>query len=145
MEFEVYTAIHRPSELEKKGIAKFLHRTLEEYGDPVDQIESAIRYALQENNPFGGLIITIPEGNSYKGAVVINKTGMSGYIPENTLVYIAVDPQYRGQGIGKQLMQKTMSLCTGDIALHVEHDNPAKHLYEKLGFTNPYLEMRYRQ
>jgi ribosomal-protein-alanine N-acetyltransferase len=30
----------------------------------------------------------------------------------------------------------------GNIALHVEPDNPAKNLYERMGFTNKYLEMR---
>lgn len=29
------------------------------------------------------------------------------------------------------------------ICLHVEPDNPAKRLYEREGFTNKYLEMRY--
>ncbi len=33
----------------------------------------------------------------------------------------------------------------GDIALHVEPDNPARFLYEKYGFTNKYLEMRYKR
>ena len=44
--------------------------------------------------------------------------------------------------IGKQLMEKAISIAEGNIALHVEPDNPAKKLYEKLGFTNKYLEMR---
>jgi ribosomal protein S18 acetylase RimI-like enzyme len=77
--------------------------------------------------------------------VVINDTEMSGYIPEHILVYIAVNKVYRGEGLGKKLMQKTIDSCEGDIALHVEKDNPAKHLYEKMGFTNPYLEMRLKQ
>ncbi|MDX5426634.1 MAG: GNAT family N-acetyltransferase, partial [Bacteroidota bacterium] len=33
----------------------------------------------------------------------------------------------------------------GNVALHVEPDNPAKYLYENIGFTNKYLEMRYQK
>jgi ribosomal protein S18 acetylase RimI-like enzyme len=72
----------------------------------------------------------------------MNKTGMSGYIPENILVYIAVDAEQRGKGIGGKLMKMAMKMAKGAIALHVEPDNPAKKLYERLGFTNKYLEMR---
>ena len=75
----------------------------------------------------------------------INKTGMSGYIPENILVYIAVDNSQRGKGYGKILMNKAIELSEGNIALHVEKDNPARFLYEKVGFTNPYLEMRLKK
>ena len=39
-------------------------------------------------------------------------------------------------------MQIAIKTVEGAIALHVEPDNPAKFLYEKLGFTNKYLEMR---
>ncbi|MDN3709622.1 hypothetical protein QW060_21910 [Myroides ceti] len=41
------------------------------------------------------------------------------------------------------LMQNAIESSEGNIALHVEPDNPARKLYEKLGFTNKYLEMRY--
>jgi ribosomal protein S18 acetylase RimI-like enzyme len=67
---------------------------------------------------------------------------MKDYIPENILVYIAVDNSQRGKGYGKNLMQKAIDYTSGSIALHVEPDNPAFHLYKKLGFTNKYLEMR---
>jgi ribosomal protein S18 acetylase RimI-like enzyme len=50
---------------------------------------------------------------------------MKDFIPENILVYIAVDNSQRGKGYGKQLMQKAIS-AEGNIALHVEPDNPAK-------------------
>jgi ribosomal protein S18 acetylase RimI-like enzyme len=68
---------------------------------------------------------------------------MKGYIPENVLVYIAVHRDLRGKGIGKKLMEKAIQLAQGNIALHVEHNNPARFLYEKMGFENPYLEMRF--
>ncbi len=75
--------------------------------------------------------------------MIINKTGMAGYIPENILVYIAVHKDYRGKGLGKDLMLKTFDKADGDIKLHVEPENPARFLYEKLGFTSKYLEMRW--
>ena len=70
---------------------------------------------------------------------------MGGYIPENILVYIAIHENFRGTGLGKKLMQSVIDQAEGDIALHVEANNPAKFLYEKLGFTNPYLEMRLKK
>lgn len=122
-------------------LAKFLHKHLEQYGDKIKDIQKAIDYVFER----GGNITVQYINNEIVGAVVINQTGMKGYIPENILVYIAVNNQYRGRGLGKQLMEKAISSCKGDIALHVEKDNPARFLYEKLGFTNPYLEMRLKR
>jgi len=59
------------------------------------------------------------------------------------LVYIAVDPAFRGEGNGRALMEKALAEAKGNVALHVEPDNPARYLYENLGFTSKYLEMRY--
>ena len=42
-------------------------------------------------------------------------------------------------------MQMVIDETEGDIALHVEPDNPAKFLYEKFGFTKKYLEMRLKK
>ena len=39
-------------------------------------------------------------------------------------------------------METVLANVEGDVALHVEPHNPAKKLYERLGFTNKYLEMR---
>lgn len=127
---------------EKKAVVDFLFKHLDQYGDKEEDIESAIDYALSSGAHPGGIIIVAEDAEEVVGAVVINKTGMAGYIPENILVYIAVHQKTRGKGVGKELMQKAIDLTDGNIALHVEKDNPAKFLYEKMGFTNPYLEMR---
>ena len=121
-------------------IATFLFTHLEQYGDKIEDILKCIDYAMHPNK--GGSVIVGLEEDKIVGVVILNHTNMSGFIPENILVYIAVDNSQRGKGFGKKLMQKAIETAKGDIALHVEPDNPAKGLYEKLGFTNKYLEMR---
>lgn len=131
--------------LEKHSVRDFLYDHLDEYGDTKQDISKAIEYALNSGMHPGGLILTAWDGDTIVGTVVINHTGMAGYIPENILVYIAIHKDYRGKGLGKKLMEQTFKETEGDIALHVESDNPAKHLYEKVGFTNKYLEMRWKR
>lgn len=121
-------------------IAQFLFTHLEEYGDKVEDILKCINYAMNPSK--GGFIVVGLDNTKIVGVVIINNTGMGGFIPENILVYIAVDNSQRGKGYGKLLMQKTIDTAKGDIALHVEPENPARKLYENLGFTNKYLEMR---
>src|SRR5690606_5582944 len=142
---EVFSSIDNVTYLQKKEIAEFLFEHLDEYGDAFEHIMNCLDYALDNAVGKGGFVILAREEGKIVGAVVMNKTGMSGYIPENILVYIAVNKNQRGKGVGKQLMQHAINETTGDIALHVEKDNPAKFLYEKMGFTNPYLEMRLKK
>ncbi len=137
-----FDSANKPSELEKKTFVEFLFEHLEKYGDEKSAINKCIDFALQEYTSFGGFILVSYIKDEIVGIVVVNKTGMKDYIPENILVYIATHNAYRGKGIGKELMQKAIELAEGNIALHVEPDNPARFLYEKLGFTNKYLEMR---
>jgi ribosomal-protein-alanine N-acetyltransferase len=123
-------------------VSKFLFKALEQYGDEERHILKCINYALSDDAGKGGMVTVAAEGNTIVGAVVINDTGMGGYIPDHILVYIAVDPSQRGKGTGQKLMEQVISKTNGDIALHVEPHNPAIRLYERLGFTNKYLEMR---
>ena len=129
----------------RNEIASFLHEHLQQYGDAYEDISKALDYVSDNSGSKGGHLLVAQQDDVILGAVVINKTGMSGYIPENILVYIAVNKKFRGEGLGKKLMTKIIEHSKGDIALHVEANNPAKILYEKLGFTNPYLEMRLKK
>ncbi|MFA8300928.1 MAG: GNAT family N-acetyltransferase [Hyphomicrobiales bacterium] len=130
---------------EIESILNFLYTHLEEYGDPKDDIQKAIDYSLQRRKSFGGYIIVKKEDEKVLGAVILNKTGMDGYIPENILVYIATHKDARGKGLGRELMEKAIEITEGGIALHVEPDNPARFLYEKVGFNSKYKEMRYQR
>jgi len=141
----IFDPKNKPNNTENMEIVNFLFEHLQEFGDPKQDIQKAIDYSIKEFTSFGGFTMLIKENNIIVGVTVINNTGMGGYIPENILVYIATHNNYRGKGFGKTLMQKAINHCEGDIALHVEANNPAKFLYEKLGFTNPYLEMRLKK
>lgn len=142
-----YSEQNKAPEEIKEEIIDFLFESLEQYGDPTNDIEKSLDYAFGKENKPGGNVISAVDSETQKivGAVIINKTGMDGYIPENILVYIATDKNMRGKGVGKQLMQKAIEVSEGDMALHCEPDNPARFLYEKLGFTSKYLEMRLKK
>lgn len=139
---EMMSAIDTVTTLEKKEVTDFLYEHLDEFGDPKEDILNCLEYALSDRPHQGGFILIQRHSGKIVSVVVMNKTGMSGYIPENILVYIAVHSDFRGQGLGKRMMKEAISRVNGDIALHVEPDNPAKHLYENMGFDNKYLEMR---
>lgn len=142
VETKIFSSKQKAKLSEKHEIVDFLFQHLEEYGDPLEDIEKCFDYAMKECESFGGFALASYDGKEMTGAVIVNHTGMKGYIPENILVYIATHRDYRGKGIGKHLMNKAIELADGDIALHVEATNPARFLYEKVGFKTKYNEMR---
>ncbi|MBN1250995.1 MAG: GNAT family N-acetyltransferase [Bacteroidales bacterium] len=142
---KAFNTTNKPNLKEKESLIDFLFENLQEYGDPKSDIEKAVNYALKETISFGGFILVSYLENEISGVVVVNQTGMKDYIPENILVYIATHKNHRGKGIGKLLMQKTIDLAEGSIALHVEPENPARFLYEKVGFKSKYIEMRLKK
>ncbi|MDZ7704434.1 MAG: GNAT family N-acetyltransferase [Trueperaceae bacterium] len=134
------------------ALVDFLSDHLDDYGDTPEDIRRCLDYATSDAEGKGGAVLLALAADETRGddvaptdiygAVVCNATGMHGYIPENILVYIAVRRDQRGQGIGQEMMKQVLEHLSGSVALHVEPDNPAKALYEKLGFTAKYLEMR---
>lgn len=142
---KVFNPENKPNTTEKESIINFLFENLQEYGDPKSDIEKCINYALKETTSFGGFVLVSFLENEISGVVIVNQTGMKDYIPENILVYIATHKNLRGKGIGKFLMQKAIELTEGSIALHVEPENPARFLYEKVGFSSKYVEMRLKK
>ncbi len=136
---------YREASVTPEMIVDFLHEHLDQFRDPKNEIMNCLDYALGRIECRRGFIMIAKNEKEILGVVVSCETGMSGFVPDNLLVYIAVDQKTRGQGIGKTLVEKVIETARGDIALHVEPDNPARRLYQRVGFTNKYLEMRYRK
>src|SRR6056297_1402912 len=142
MEIKVF---YHNMDFEKDDYVDFLHKHLGQYGDDKELIEQSIDYAMDSEEGKGGFVVGGYFDDKLVGCVVINDTAMKGYIAQHMLVYIAVHREFRGKGLGRKLLDKVVELCSGNIALHVEYDNPARFLYRRLGFKSKYAEMRYEQ
>jgi GNAT superfamily N-acetyltransferase len=132
-----------PAELDSPKLAEFLHGSLKPFEDPVPEILAGIEYALSPNDRRGGFIALARENGVLVGALVMLFTHMEGYVPPNLLLFVAVSPSMRGKGVGGRLIRESIARCRGPVKLHVEYDNPAKRLYERLGFESKYAEMRH--
>ena len=122
---------------------EFLYEHLDRFRDNKIAINRAIDYAFSDSEGKGGFLLSAYYQDKLVGELLMISTGMKAFIPENILVYVAVDSHYRGKGFGKAIIKESSKHCTGDIKLHVEYDNPAKRLYERIGFETKYAEMRY--
>jgi ribosomal protein S18 acetylase RimI-like enzyme len=57
---------------------------------------------------------------------------------ELRVIDVALLPQFRNQGIGGSVMRTVLRTASGTgrvVTIHVEVDNPARHLYERLRFA----------
>lgn len=123
-------------------LSRFLYESLKPYEDPQPIVKQGIVDALEPTKGEPGFVLVAEMDKEVVGALIMLRTGMKGYIPENFLLMVAVDPKTRGMGVGSKIIKKSFELADGDVKLHVEYDNPAKKLYEKLGMTTKYAEMR---
>jgi len=132
-----------PAWAPREDVVRFFHETMKPYHDEIPDVENALDYALVPGKGQGGFVMLAHRGETLLGALCMLNTGMSGYIPENILLFVSVSPDARGQGIGGKLIEHCLDRCEGDVKLHVEYENPAKRLYERLGFSTKYAEMRW--
>lgn len=132
-----------PTWTNREKLARFLHHTMKPWEDTEADIHRALDYCFSQAEGKGGFTVLAGMDRRLVGAVVILDTGMGGYVPEHILLFVSVDPELRGRGLGRRLIGEALSACPSAVKLHVEYDNPAKRLYERLGFRSKYAEMRY--
>lgn len=120
-------------------IAEFIQDNSYGHRDTLDNINNAINYVFDGE---GGFVLLQFDENKLIGVAVMNATGMKGYLSDNILVYLAVHKSVIEKEIREEIVLKAIEMSDGDIALHLEKQNPARFMFEKLGFKNPFLEMR---
>lgn len=131
-----------PSWLSLDDLTQFFHHMMKPWHDTPEDVRRGLDYALDDAPGRGGFAVLAIRDQELLGGTVFLETGMQGYIPENLLLFIAVRPELRSRGIGHRVMERAVENCKGSIKLHVEHENPARHLYERIGMVNKYLEYR---
>lgn len=131
-----------PRGVSVSSLAELVRSWMVPYADSVEDTMRGIEDALTGRPAPGGFILYASEGSTLAGVLVMLNTGMTGYIPPNLLLFLAVDPTHRRSGIGSKLVTEALKHTCGPIKLHVEADNPARILYEKKGFSTSYLDMR---
>lgn len=132
-----------PTWLNVPKIIDFLKVHLAPYDDKEAEIHKAVDYSLSSYKHGDGFLVLAYRNRSILGMVVCAETDTAGFIPENILVYVCVNQNFRNQGIGRRIMNEAFENTDGSFKFHVEPDNPAMGFYEKMGFTTDYLEMRY--
>jgi GNAT superfamily N-acetyltransferase len=129
----------------REELARFFHETMQPWNDSLEDVNKALDYCFAEEAGKGGFLTILGVDERLVGAVLMLETGMEGYVPEHILLMVTIDPSQRGKGLGKRLIERAIEECPGDVKLHVEYDNPAKRLYERIGFTSKYAEMRLKR
>lgn len=139
--------IDRPDEFpdwtNREELETFLHEKMRPYHDEIHDVRAALDYAFSEERGMGGFVLLARVNGKLGGSLVMLHTAMKGYIPENLLVFVGVDPDLRGRGIGGKLVKRGIDESDGNVKLHVESDNPAKRLYLRVGFEHKYDELRF--
>lgn len=141
LETTLYDAYTGMNAAEKSAVVNFLFEYTE--NATKSSVREAVEYAIKLKPSFGGFVLTAHTGRQLVATVVVNRTGMEGYNPNNLFVYVTFHEDYRNDETTMlQVLKKAIDLTDGDIALHVEPTNPVLKLYKKMGFEAQYLELR---
>lgn len=139
----LYDAFTDIGSAERQQLVQFLSANAE--GANVALANEAIDYSLKIKPSFGGFILVSWSNARINGALVINKTGMSGFSPEYLLTYAAVHPEAsEAPEVLEALVQKAVNHTGGNLAYHLPVRHPALKVFQALGFKQECVELRFR-
>ena len=126
--------------LEKEAIINFLLEHLETYSDSRDNVSRAIEYSLSKFPHQGGFVLMAREADAIIGVCVVNRTNFEGYFAENIMIYLAVDANYRKQGVATELLAKAKVYTKGSMMVRLQQNSSVRALFEKVGFDQETVE-----
>lgn len=142
VEIKIFSEVKRYTTEEKGSIVHFLLDNLDGYEDNPDNIAKALDFAASEGVSFGGFTIVASLESKIIGVLVLNRTGMKSYMPENKLVYISVHKEHRKLGLGKYLLTRAKNITEGVISVNLRKKDTSIDFFKKIGFSSDTLELR---
>ncbi len=128
----LYDAFTGISFSKKNAIVRFLQNHLEASWVDETAILKAVEYATKEIPSFGGFVLTAEKNEEIVAALIVNKTGLSGIMPEYVAVLQATKPIAKVKVIARKLEERAITLSQGDIANLITDFGPRELLLEDL-------------
>src|SRR5690606_11167151 len=141
MSITTYDAYTRLSTMEAARLTNFIYGQQEEPKISQRAIGKAIQYSTKEIPGLGGYVFVLEEQGELLGLMVVNKTGMGDYIPENFIAFLTVRKEEKDSGTAQKLMDYALQYCKGDLAVHIEGQGNLDFLKNN-GFQLTHMEMR---
>jgi [ribosomal protein S18]-alanine N-acetyltransferase len=140
MEIQALTFLDNPSFIQKERISRFILDNSCEQDLSYEMVWRSVDYALSLSKNQGGVILMAKEDGDITGALVINRTSMEDYIPENILIHLVIGAHVNKNETGLKLLKMAIEMTNGKLAVRLNKDHPDRSLYEVLGFRERYIE-----
>ena len=140
MNIQAITFLDNPSFILKERITRFILDNSSERDQNYENVWRSVEYALSLSRNQGGFILLAREDGDITGALVINRTSMEDYIPENILIHLVIGAHVNRNIIGEKLLGMAIEITKSKIAVRLNKDHPDLSLYEIMGFRERYIE-----
>ncbi len=122
-----------------KELADIVEEWLVEFGDPREEIEDAVKNAMEK-----GFFFLAYRNGTPQGVCVLVNINVDVFLATYHMAYIGTKAGNKGRGIATKLIEKAIEVSEGKLSLHVDMENArARKLYEKAGFKTKYFRMNY--
>lgn len=138
----LYDAFTSISYSKKNEIVKFLREHLEFTWVEETAILKAVEYATKEIPSFGGFVLTAEENEEIVAALVVNKTGLSGLMPEYVAVLQAAKSIAKSKVIVRKLVERAVKLAQGDIANLIMDFGPKELMLEDMKVEAKFMPIK---
>ena len=130
---KLYNSFPRMSYQKKTNLINFICDYQEDTSLDKPTIAHLVDSALKEVSSFGGFVVTEEKQEEVLGVMIVNNTGMEGYMPNNLIVLGAFLPNIGKEGSKKRILQKIMHLTRGEAALIIKASDNSENSLRNLG------------